>query len=212
MKLQRVQNNNYNTNFSAHIIAQCDKIQICKLTSPQDIIFLKKFSERTDFKKLMPELSQRESNRWHQILKYAIGYAEYPLSTTYLTITDNKLCGIITCFQNKTTFINGICTIPTNIGQKVKFAGKTLFYQIFKDFIEHDGEQIELSAIVNGPYNVINKFKELGFKVTSDDIFNYVDMAVNKAAVITTMEKLKKIIQYKTLPNIEINLDDTIKN
>lgn len=200
------------TNFRANIIAQSGNLKICELTGPKDILFLKEFAKRTDFQKLMPGLSYREANRWHEMLEYAIGYANNPLNKTYLTISDNKLCGIITAFQDKTTFVDCICTIPIKVGQKVKLAGKTLFYQIFKDFIEYNGSRMELSAIVNGPYDTISKYNELGFKKTSDVSFTTVKMSANKYAIKDAMERLKKIIKYKSLPNIKINLNDTIIN
>lgn len=201
-----------NTNFKAHIVAQSGNFTICKLTSNNDIKFLKEFSNRINFKELMPNLSTQKSKRWHEMLDYAISYAELPQNTTYLEILNNKICGIITCSQNQTTILDCICTIPIKIGEKVKLAGKTLFYQIFKDFIEYSGHKIKLSAIIDGPYNTINKYKELGFKETSNVTNTYTEMSANQYAIKEAFKKLKEIIPYKTMPKQKIDLKEYITN
>lgn len=201
-----------NINFRANLFAQAGKLNVARLTTPEDIQFLKDFSKRTDFKKLMPQIDKNQTDRWHEILEYAIDHAEVPGNTTYITISDGKLCGIITGFQDKTTLIDCICSIPAEIGKKVKFAGKTLFYKFFKDFIEYDGTRMKLSAIVNGPYNTINKYKEFGFKETCNCTPTTVEMTANKYAIKEAMKNLKTLIQYKEFPEKKVKLSDIIKN
>ena len=201
-----------NTNFNANRFARSGKFQICKLNDRKDITFLKGFCDRTDFQKLMPNLSKRESSRWHEMLEYAVACAEIPMNTTYLEILDDKLCGIITCFQNQTTFVDCICTIPIKAGEKVKLAGKTLFYQVFKDFLEYDGCRMKLKAITDGPYNTIKVYKELGLKETSNVTKTYTEMEANKYSIKKTMEYLKELIPYKQVPEEKIDLQEVITN
>jgi len=205
-------NNTYNTSFNANLVAQSGNIKICKLNSSNDIRFLKDFCKRTDFHQLMPRLKKNETDRWHEMLEYAVDCAEMPQNTTYIEILNNKICGIVTCFQNQTTIVDCICTIPVNIGQKVKLAGKILFYQIFKDFIEYGGSRMKLKAITNGPYNTKEKYKELGFKETSNVTKTTVEMAANQYMIKNAMKILKKIIPYKPVPQEKINLSDFVLN
>jgi len=201
-----------NTNFGANLIARSNNFTICKLSNRNDLQFLKDFSKRTDFQKLMPKLNKQESDRWHEMLEYAIGCAENPQNTTYLEILNDKLCGIITCFQNQTTIVDCICTIPIKVGEKTKFAGKTMFYQIFKDFMEYGGHKIKLSAITDGPYNTINKYKDLGFKETSNVTKTYIEMDANQYSIKNVMKNLKSLIPYKSVPQEKIDLYEVITN
>ena len=200
------------TNFKAKIIAKSGKITICKLNSAEDIKFLQDFCKRTDYKKLMPQLSEREAERWHEMLEYATFCAKNPGNTTYIELLNNKLWGIVTCFQNPTTIIDCICSIPVNIGEKVKLAGKTLFFQIFKDFVEYRGKRMKLSAITNGPYNTINKYKDLGFKETSNITKTYVEMDANQYAIKNSLKKLEDIIPYRPVPERKIDLKEFVIN
>lgn len=200
------------TNFNANLIAKSGNFKICKLSDKGDFKFLKDFCDRVDFKELMPNLSKAETDRWHEMLEYAIICAKDPQNTTYIEILNDKLCGIITCFQNQTTIVDCICTIPINIGEKVKLAGKTLFYQIFKDFAEYGGKRMKLNAIINGPYNTINKYKDLGFKETTNTTKTYVEMDANQYSVKEAFKGLQKLIPYKKVTNEKVNLEEYITN
>lgn len=200
---------NSTQNFKANLIATSGKRSLYKVTDSADIIALKKFSKKTDFKTLMPQNSKTESDRWHEMLEYAIDMAENPGNVTYVESFNNKLCGIITYFPNSTTTIDCICTIPVQIGEKVKLAGKTLFYQVFKDFLDNKGSRIKLSAITNGPYNTINKYADLGFKETTDSTATYVNMSANQYKIKEAMKLLNKIIPYKS-ENKKVRLEELI--
>lgn len=204
-----IQNGN-NINFQANLVAKTANLNIYKLNCQNDINALKELYKKTDFKKLMPEISEKESARWREMFEYAIDNAQNSGNVTYVESFKNKICGIITYFPDSTTVIDCICTIPIEVGQKVKLAGKTLFYQVFKDFIDFNGKKIKLSAIVNGPYNTINKYKDLGFKETTDITYTYTDMIANKYMVKEVFDGLKNLIKYKQLPEEKVDLKTLI--
>lgn len=197
---------NDNISFKANMVAQCGQLKLYKLTDSADIRALKDFCKKTDFQKLMPGLKKNKTDRWHEMLEYAIENTENPGNVSYVESINNKICGIITYFPNPTTIIDCICTIPVKTGEKVKLAGKTLFYQVFKDFLEYKGSRIKLAAITNGPYNTIKKYKELGFKETMESTYTTTEMEVNKFKVKEAANQLKSIIPYKQTKTERVDL------
>ena len=197
---------NNTPNFKANLVASSGKLKLYKLNGQADIKALKKLCAETDFSKLMPNQTKQQSERWHEMLEYAADNAQKNGNITYIESFQDKICGIITYNPAATSVIDCICTIPVKAGEKVKLAGKTLFYQVFKDFLEYNGSRINLSAITNGPFNTINKYKELGFKETRSSTPTYVEMTVNKYKVKDIFEMLKKLIPYKQEKPTSIDL------
>ena len=197
---------NNTPNFKANLVASSGKLKLYKLNGQADIKALNKLCAETDFSKLMPNQTKQEAERWHEMLEYATDNAQKNGNITYIESFQDKICGIITYNPAVTSVIDCICTIPVKAGEKVKLAGKTLFYQVFKDFLEYNGSRINLSAITNGPFNTINKYKELGFKETSSSTPTYVEMTVNKYKVKEAFEMLKKLIPYKREKETSVDL------
>ena len=164
MEIQKI---GYTPSFGALHIANCDKIKLYKVATNSDVNILKSLPDRINMEQLLPGLSKSQYERWHEMLEYAIDMMQNPGNTTYIEAINNKICGIITYFPDKTTVIDCICTWPAQVGQKVKFGGKSLFYQVFKDFEKNKGTRIKLDAIIDGPFNTIRKYEPLGFKKTS---------------------------------------------
>lgn len=196
--------------FGAKLIATSGNLKLYKLTESSDIKALKRFAAKTDIQDLMPKCSRQDADRWHEMLEYAIDSAQSPGNVTYVESANNKLCGIISYFPNGTSTIDCICTIPIEKGKKVKLAGKTLFYQVFQDFLEYKGSRINLSAITNGPYNTINKYKELGFSETTHVTKTYVDMSANRHKIKEAWQKLKEIINYKPQKPTRVDLSEML--
>ena len=145
----KIENTSYSPNFRALHIANCDKIKLYKVAGSSDMKVLKSLPDRVDLEKLLPGLSKTQYERWHEMLEYAIDMMQNPGNTTYIETLNNKICGIVTFFPNKTTVIDCICTWPAQIGQKVKLGGKSLFYQVFRDFEKNNGSRIKLDAITD---------------------------------------------------------------
>ena len=201
-----MQINHNSTGFRANLVANCGKIDLYKVSDRADIIALKNYAKKVDFHALMPNLDKQKSDRWHEMLDYGIDYAESPGNVTYVGAFNNKICGIITYFPDKTAMIDCICTIPTKVGEKVKFAGKSLFYQVFKDIAEIKSSRAKLSAITNGPFNTIEKYEELGFRQTTDVTATTVKMEANQYKIREALEYLSKLLQYKKADGRKIDL------
>lgn len=201
---------NYNPNFQALHIANCGDLKLYKITTQKDLNFLKELPQKIKMEKLMPDLEKSKSDRWNEMLEYAVDNAQYPINTTYIETKNNKICGIITFEEGKTTILDCICTFPVEIGKKVKFAGKTLFYQMFKDFLAFSGKKIKLEAIVNGPYDTISKYETLGFKTTSNVYPTKTEMETHTPKVKETLENLSKLLKYQKCREEKVNLNQII--
>ncbi|MBQ8459394.1 hypothetical protein IJ541_04755 [bacterium] len=197
MQITNQTNQVYTPQFEALHVATCGKLNIYKVVDQADIGYLKTLPQKIDMKKLMPGLTKEEYERWHEMLEYAIDMMQSPGNTTYFETLNNKICGIITCFPDKTTVIDCICTWPIEFGKKVKFAGKSLFYKVFKDFDKNKGTRIKLDAITNGPYDTVTKYQELGLKPTSKVYNTKLEMEINKYKVKEILNVFERIINYK---------------
>ena len=202
----KIENTSYSPNFRALHIANCDKIKLYKVANNSDVKALKSLPDMVDMQKLLPGLSKTQYERWHEMLEYAIDMMQNPGNTTYIETLNNKICGIVTFFPNKTTVIDCICTWPAQIGQKVKMGGKSLFYQVFRDFERSNGTRIKLDAITDGPFNTIKKYEPLGFKRTSTVHPTKIEMEANKYKVKEIMPELEELVHYtETKPqNVDI--------
>ena len=199
-------NCHYQPNFKALHIANADKIKLYKIVDEADKKFIKKLPELIDTKKLMPDLDKITAARWNEMLEYAVNNALIKGNETYIAACENKPCGIITWQTGKNVKLDCICTWPIEVGKKVKLAGKTLFYQFFKDFLEQNCKKAELEAITNGPYNTIQKYEQLGFSKTSKVYPTKVVMETSANKIKETFEKLKRVINYEDIEPQKIKL------
>lgn len=202
----KIENTNYSPHFRALHIANCDKIKLYKVANKSDVKALKSLPDTVNMEKLLPGLSKSQYERWHEMLEYAIDMMQNPGNTTYIETLNNKICGIVTFFPNKTTIIDCICTWPAQVGQKVKMGGKSLFYQVFRDFEKNKGTRIKLDAITDGPFNTIKKYEPLGFKRTSTVHPTKIEMEANRYKVKEVLPELEELVHYtETKPeNVDI--------
>lgn len=185
------------------------KIDLYKL-SCKDTNFLDKLEKSVDIKSLMPDLCEYSQKRWQKVFNYAISRAKDKENETYLAISDSKPCGIVTTWQdNNEMCIDAISDIPL-CNKRVNFTGSTLFLQAFKLADNLKVKTLRLFAVTDGPFDVISKYKEKGFKeVGMED--GYVEMTCNKYNVKKQIDALSKSISYKPVRNAdEINLDELI--
>ena len=203
--MQITSGKNYNPNFQARQIARTmncigkleTKIDLWEVTS-RDKTFLKGLLENIDFKNLMPNISSEGVKRWKEMLEISVNDTVAQRVISYLAISENKPCGIISFVPGKKQFYaSSICTWPIECGKKVKFAGKTLFYQLFKTFSESKAKEITLKAIKDGPFETVPKYKNIGFQVLDDK--HLVEMSINKYKVKEVYGDLNKIITYTPL-------------
>lgn len=201
---------NHTPAFTAYYIGNSGNLKLYRLTDTDDIKFLKKLSEKTDMKKLIPNLTKDEYSRWHEMLEYAVDNSAKKGNITYLETSNNKPCGIITFTPGKTTILDCICTWPVEFGKKVKLAGKNLFYQMFLDFKKIKGTRIKLEAITNGPFDTVSKYESLGFKRTSNVFPTKIEMEANLAKIKENTQKLDTLLNYKSITPQKTNLNAEI--
>ena len=171
----------------------------------EDYDFLLNLKKQVDYKKFFPKLHSLAIDRWKHILDYCINCAVCPDHTTYVAISDGKPSGIISYTYDKSgIYLSGICSIPTEPEKKVHYGGQTLFLQLFKDALEDDVKNISLSAVNNGPFNVVNKYEKLGF--TKDPTsYPYTNMVCNKYKIKEKDKELSKIINYENCDSEKVN-------
>lgn len=205
----QISTRNNSPQFGALHIANAGNLKLYKITDTNDRNYLSILSNRIKTKDLMPNLSKAETERWDEMLQYAVNNAHNPNNITYLETFNNKPCGIITFRLGKNlSNLDCITTFPVEIGKKVKLAGKTLFYQLFKDFQAIKGKKLELEAITNGPFDTIKKYESLGFKKTSNVNPTKTVMEINSSKIDETLKKLGSLIDYEPVEPEKVNLRD----
>ena len=203
MKINSV-NQPYNSNFKATKVANTKAFikseeivnGIYRLDA-KDKPFIESLGRKIDITERCKQMASNFALRWQKVLNYCLDVA-YGSSenVSYVAINNNKPCGIMTYFEDSTFFLDGICAIPDENGKKVPNIGKSLFYQLFLDAKKYGAKGIKLDAITDGPVNVIEKYKQLGFK--DDHIFNkgYVQMSCNKHRINDQLKELPFEIDY----------------
>lgn len=208
-------NNKYNQNFKAIKIASTAKringvnnpITIYQLTK-DDISVLKKWANNISYKKLFPNLNQLLQERWQQIFDYCIREIEEDSDGSYLAVSNNKPCGILTYqYDGNGIYIDGICSVPIKENKKVPNVGKTLFCQMFNLAHKEKCKKLTLSAVQDGPFDVVKKYEELGFKkdITS---YPYAKMACNKYEIKKQYQNLVYEINYKESVPQKVRLEN----
>ena len=206
----KIQNNkiSYTPQFGMLHVANCGKIKLYRVTNNQDVRYLRNLPEHVNIEELMPDLSKSACARWHEMLEYAVDMMQNPDNITYLDVFNNKICGIITNFPNKTTIIDCICTWPIIAGQKVKLAGKSLFYKVFRDFDQNQGTRIKLDAITDGPYDTVQKYESLGFRTTSRVYPTKIEMEANRHKIKQILPQLKTLVKYEEIVPKSVNINE----
>ena len=208
-------NNNISPQFKAVKVATATnmvknfntKIDIYKINPKTDNTFLSKWKEKVNIHTLFPKLPEFDKARWQQVFEYSINSAADGDFTGYIAVQDNKPCGIISYLNNgkNNIFIDGVCSVPVDTNKKIPLAGTTLIYQAFKDAQEKGSEEIVLDAVNNGPFNIIEKYKTLGFKINSVGD-KYTNMRCKKYQRDEQLKNLEKIIDYESCSSEE-NID-----
>lgn len=178
----------------------------------EDRGFLQKLISNIDIEKMYPALSDYERQRWWHVLKFCVTKAFIDENKNYLATTQDKPCGIMTFNHDEHNIINleGVSTIPIEKNTKIPFVGRTLFYQLFKYANENDAKGISLNAVLDGPFDVVNKYLNLGFKegkTFKNKVFRYMNMYCNKHKIAEQLKELPYEINYQeTKENCHLNL------
>lgn len=215
MKIQH--SNSITPQFKAYKIAQVkaniNKNQVSEIDilsiHRNDLPFIKKL-EKLDFSSLFPDLAENLQQRWKKILDYCIMQSHNIDNQTFLAVCNNKPCGIITFQEGKAFQLDGICSLPQAPNKKVPFVGNTLFFQLFKSAQNFGADKINLDAVTDGPFDVVKKYEELGFKkdITS---YPYTKMQCNKYQIKEQLKNLSQRLSYIELKQPEkISLETII--
>ena len=97
--------------------------------------------------------------------------------------------------ENNEINLEGICSIPKRNGKKVPLVGKTFFYFLFKMAKEENLSGIRLNAVKDGPFEIVPKYEELGFKVCRGKDEEYTYMFCNKHKVLEQLKELPFLIK-----------------
>ena len=196
-------NTTFNPSFSAIKVAKTRNLTNNMLTEIDlyklyrgDRPFLQKLAETVRYKKLLLDLSNDMQDRWQNILNYCITKAFKDENTSYIFVSLDKICGIMT-YQKDYNVINldGICSIPVRINERIKSLRKTMFYQLFKDAQELNMKGIHLNAITDGPFELISKYEELGFKPDKKPS-RYISMFCNKHRISEQLQEFPYELEY----------------
>ena len=174
------------------------KIDLYKLTS-KDNAFLQHLKENTSIAELMPNLPEHATKNWQDILEFTINSAMDKKIKTFLALRNRKPCAIMTIQKNDDILnLLGIAAIPTDINKKVKFAGLSLLCQLLKIAKSLNVRYVELEAVKNSHFNLIQTYKKIGFDVVEQGE-KYVSMSCNAQNIKQNLNNLVKKLGYKTI-------------
>ena len=171
---------------------------------------MQEWVKKVDFNKLCPQLTKVLQDRWQKVFKYCIAMAQDFDHTSYIAVSDNKPCGILTFVEDQNFLLDGICAVPNELGKKINLVGKTLFYQIFKDANDAEAKAIDLKAINDGPFDVVDKYEKLGFKREYGMDDEYTNMRCNKHKIATQLRELPFEIDYYETEPEKFNLNELL--
>lgn len=176
----------------------------------EDYGFLQKLAKKIDFKGINTKLNEFYHNRWEKVFKYCLETAFDHYNITYVAISDNKPCGIMTFNNLRSVFLDGICAIPNEEGKKTPFAGSSLLYELFQIAKNTGSKNITLKAVPDGTFNPVKKYEELGFKRNAVQTTDYIDMECNKYAIDEQLKRFAKEMEYTPYNCERVRLDEFI--
>ncbi len=178
-------------------------LNIYKLTD-KDKRLAEKLANDISLKTLMPGLSEYQYQIWDDTIQKALAQK---CKNTFLLAKHRVPCGVLNYAQTPYMFnVNYAATWPVCSAQRVPFAGKALFLELFRHFLESSAQIIELWGIKNAPFDPVGKYRQLGFKMYGGDNFQEL-MRINREQAANTMDKFKDIIKLQSVKqNLDIDL------
>ena len=172
---------------------------------PQDKSFIDNLKKTINLRDLMPDMDSCYLDNWQTILNIALKKVNTGKMTSYLSLNNNKPCGLINYQkEGNKLFLDTICTFPTEKEKRVPFAGKVLMQTLFEDCMKNGFGTIDLNALTNGPFNAVSKYLSLGFKIIGGEDSIHV-MRARKPKIEESLNKLAEMIKTTT-HNEEKNL------
>lgn len=179
-------------------------IDLYKVTQ-KDKEFLKTLDMNTNMKALMPHarITSLEFGIWHDMLHMAVEKSSSSRKKCIIAAVDKKPCGIMTYTPSHNAFeLDYICTWPVETDKKVPLAGKTLFKHLFSSFLDSNASKINLTAMRNGPFNIVSKYSSLGFGQNGGENF-FTSMTAYRHKIFAKMLELNDMISTTLVKNAE---------
>ena len=131
---------------------------------------------------------------------------DFSITNTYIAISENKPCGMMVTYKNRDNlYLDCISKFPLESNKEFNFVGDSLFYHLFEQAKKNNNQNICLRAVTGGPFDVVSKYKKLGFK-DFGYVGQYLHMACNKFKINDTIQELSKDIYYEECEDYE-NVD-----
>lgn len=192
----------------AEVKAAGNNLKLYRLNS-KDKGFMDNLYKTLDLRRLYPGFNNLQYNIWDEVTKMALKYADNNGKQTLLLTCNNSPCGVANYSHQTPKFrLNYISTWPVNVAQKVPYAGKVLFMELFRQFLDKDCYSMELSALKYAPFNAICKYLSLGFIPCGGDNYQEI-MRANKKNISNSLNNLKQNINFIPINHgQEINLTE----
>ena len=110
----------------------------------------------------------------------------------------------------KNVFLDGICAIPDNKGNRTPFTGKSLLFELFKIAKDTGSKHISLNAVPDGTFNPVKKYEELGFKKNATQNTEYIEMVCNKYKIEEQLKNFAEDMKYTPHNHERVRLDEFI--
>ncbi len=191
-----------NINFRGIPIAKTkiaeNNLTLYKLTS-RDKEFTDRLYHSLNLPELYPGFNKLQYGIWDEVTHLGLSQTYEKNQNTMLITADNRPCGVLNYSAHSPKFnLNYVSTWPIKIGQKVPLAGKTLFMEFFRQFLNSDCRTIELCALKYAPFSAISKYLSLGFKPRGGDNFREL-MRTDRESAAKTLQKLEQSINLSSV-------------
>lgn len=204
---------NHNPAFRGINISGADmlghRLNIYKLT-PNDKAFTEYLSQNIKLDKLLPEMQNNDFKIYETVFNRGLLASGSIRKNSMLLACDDIPCGIIVNKRKERChFVDYICTWPLRKGEKAPLGAKTLFTQMYKDFLETSASFIELYAIRYR--DTVSKYMEMGLSSVGGD-GNTEVMRIYRERTKKYLDKLNQLINLTPTNNAEDeNLFDKLK-
>ena len=174
-----------------------NSFKMYKIT-PEDRTSIEKIQKGINLRELLPGMKHDTYKIWEGVTHAAFSNS-LDESTTILLTAESRPCGVMNFSENKFSFdLNDISTWPVKSGEKVPFAGKTLFMELFRRFWETNFSSINLVALKYEPFDPVSKYLKLGFKPLGGNDCAEI-MRINRHSAGKTLKMLKQNVSIEPL-------------
>lgn len=178
--------------------------------SYQDQPFLDLLSSKVNLRELWRGLRYLDYELWDFILKKTAKFEKSTKNFGYLLVKDKSPCGLMNCSERLKGYkVDYVTTWPYESDSKSPYAGKVLFLQLYKDLLNANKDFVRLDSIKNGPFDVFQKYRSLGFMPIGGD-YECEMMKIEKDSIKEVIETLEKQISIKSIDENDEDLRKTL--